>query len=179
MEQAGKQPSILTIELLQESICQIARGIPHRNESLGVDFALALATVLDQKGIGLRLRIGFRTETDFSEELAVPSTSYSHTVVQALGTTWDIEGSEAKDRLEVRWSTTDTRNRFTWKTIRREKSRGVELACILSSNGGPDLDQTQVDLLTRQLNQFLPGNYIVRKEPALPAFRKDDGNELV
>jgi hypothetical protein len=78
------------------------------------------------------------------EEDSIPTTSYSHAVVHALDTEWDIQGGEAKERWEAYWLQTDaeseTESTFEWMDVRQNNIFSA-LDNLISGLGGNSLEQ--------------------------------------
>lgn len=67
------------------------------------EFAFALKQVLENHGVETAVLTCIRSETDLQREDPLPTFSFSHVVVEALGETWDYRGKGAVERWESLW----------------------------------------------------------------------------
>jgi len=154
------EPVILTTRMLQQAIAGVAQSFCSQcnsKEGSGSEFALALSLVFRRRQIDYMLRLGLRTETDLASEQAVPVTNFSHAVVQALGTSWDVDGPEACARWEAMWSsTTDVRSRFLWKNISQADGQIENIDRLAATFGGVLPDEGLVARLAEKFDGLLP-----------------------
>jgi len=166
------EPVILTTRMLQQAIAGVAQSFCSQcnsKEGSGSEFALALSLVFRRRQIDYMLRLGLRTETDLASEQAVPVTNFSHAVVQALGTSWDVDGPEARARWEAMWfSTTDVRSRFLWKNISQGEGQIDDIRRLAATFGGGLPDESLVAKFAKKFEEILPSRCIVPQviEPA-------------
>ena len=172
------EPVILTTRMLQQAIAGVAQSFCSQcnsKEGSGSEFALALSLVFRRRQIDYMLRLGLRTETDLASEQAVPVTNFSHAVVQALGTSWDVDGPEARARWEAVWSsTTDVRSRFLWKNISQADGQIENINRLAATFGGVLPDERLVAKLAEKFDGLLPLHCVVPQVTETPF---DPGNE--
>lgn len=163
---------ILTTRMLQQAIAELAKSFCSQynsKEGSGSEFALALSLVFRRRQIDCKLRLGLRTETDLASEQPVPVTNFSHAVVQALGTSWDVDGPEACARWEAVWSsTTDVRSRFLWKNISQGDGQIENINRLAATFGGVLPDETLVAKLAEEFDELLPPHCVVPQVTETP-----------
>jgi len=170
---ASAEPVILTTTLLQEVITRVVESLPNGEQcgaGMGADFALALAVAFRKRSLEHKIRFGLRNGCDPSDDSGEQfSTLLSRFVLQALGTSWDSDGPEARPRWEAKLKIeAATRIRFTWKNIKEPEETVGGINKLIQIHGENPIDLPVFEAILASIEAILPVHCIIPIEEEEP-----------